>query len=83
MAEVINFNGGQTQTDGDEYVTNDYVITDIHNVEFFATGFLIFTSQHVAIMRESDKGALPIFLMPLDKVHSVELIEDDDDTAAA
>lgn len=61
---------------------NAYVIVDINGDDHFAEGFLLFTSQHIAIMRDTGSGALPILVMPLDKVFSAELLEDEvSDTA--
>lgn len=57
---------------------NTYVIIDSEWNEHFASGFLLFTSQHVAVMKDTEQGALPVFLMPLAFVHHVELIEDGD-----
>ncbi len=58
---------------------NAYVVVDINGDEHFHEGFLVFTSQHVAIMRDTPTGGLPVFLMPLDKVFAVEFLEDDPD----
>lgn len=73
--------GGKSPTSTDPDISgipqNAYVITDINNCEHFAEGFLLFTSQHIAIMRDTGAGALPVLVMPLDKVFSAELLEDD------
>ena len=59
----------------------EYVITDTQHNEHFASGFLLFTSQHIAVMRDTPRGALPIFVMPLSEVYCAELLEDDDEVA--
>lgn len=65
--------------DEDVIPQNPYVITDIDNDEYVAEGFLLFTSQHMAVMRDNGKGALPVLVIPLGRVKSAELVEDDDD----
>jgi hypothetical protein len=62
-----------------EISENDYVIVDTSGNEHYATGFLLFTSHHVAIMREQGNGAIPVLVMPLSQVQVAELDEDDDD----
>lgn len=57
----------------------DYFIVDTDGNEHFASGFLLFTSQHIAIMRDTDKGALPVFVIPLSNVKFAELAEDDEE----
>lgn len=56
---------------------NDYVIVDIWGEEHFASGFLLFTSQHVAVMRDQGDGALPIIVFPLGNVKYAVLDEED------
>lgn len=41
-----------------------------------AAGFLIFTTQHVAIMRDEGEGAVPVLVVPTSMVRSVEIVED-------
>ena len=55
-----------------------YLVTDVRGDERYAEGFLIFTSQHVAIMQDRGQGAIPVLLLPLDQVQTVELVEDED-----
>lgn len=53
-----------------------YLITDIDGNEFEYTGFLIFTSHHVAIMTEVQKGvAAPVFLLPLNMLRMAQMLE--------
>jgi hypothetical protein len=63
----------------DEPLDFDYVIIDRQGNEHYHSGFLLFTSQHIAVMRETPKGALPVFVIPLDQVYLAELIEDDEE----
>lgn len=58
---------------------SDYVIINHQGEEMFATGFLLFTSHHVAVMRDTGNGALPILVVPLTAVAYAALVEDDDD----
>lgn len=67
---------------------SEYVIVthaDANNPEgreYFATGFLLFTSHHVAIMRDTGLGALPILVVPLANVLMAEIVEPDEDETA-
>lgn len=60
---------------------NDYAITDMSGDVFFAHGFCIFTTHHVAVMLDDGKGkgAIPVLVVPLTNVKAVELDEDDDE----
>lgn len=58
---------------------NEYRIIDVGGNEHYADGFLIFTSQHVAVMQDGPDGAaLPVLVMPLTEVRRAELVEDDE-----
>lgn len=57
---------------------NTYAIIDREGNDYYAEGFALFTSQHIAIMRDTGGGAIPILIMPLDQVRIVELVEDDE-----
>lgn len=71
---------GGKDNDGDAGIpVNDYVIMDIDGTEFFGTGFLIFTSQHIAIMKDNGNGAVPVLVVPIGRVKAAELYEDLDD----
>lgn len=56
--------------------TNTYRIVNIQNEEQIATGFLLFTSQHVAVMRDDGKGAIPVLVLPLNMCKFAELMPD-------
>lgn len=73
--------GGKTTIiDDDRVPTSPYIIVDIKGREFFHEGFLLFTSQHVAVMQEQTPGnPIPVFLMPLVNLDFAEIMEDDDD----
>lgn len=74
-------NGGKGGSDAESSIPiNDYVLTDVDNQELYATGFLVFTSQHVAVMRDYGKGAIPVLVVPLDRTKYAELVEDDEVT---
>jgi hypothetical protein len=74
--------GGKSEQDADEGIpVNNYVVTDTTGSEWLSTGFLIFTPQHLAIMREvhPGKGAVPVLVMPIGNVQVAELIDDEDE----
>jgi hypothetical protein len=78
------FAGGKEHTESEEphtqFPSNDYVITDMQGFEWYATGFLIFTSHHVAIMKSTGEGtAIPALIIPIGNVKAAELVEDEDD----
>ena len=73
--QLINNNG---QVEEDIAPMYDYIVVVKDGNEHFAPGFLLFTSQHIAIMRETPKGALPILVIPLSEVKIAELVEDDE-----
>lgn len=80
---VIPFGQVKGGKSDDENVlpVNEYSLITMENEEYQATGFLIFTPQHVAVMRDDGKGAIPILVMPLISLRVAELIEDDDEGA--
>ena len=61
----------------DAPLINTYEITDVDDVTHVAEGFLLFTSQHVAVMQETSKGALPLLVIPLNRVKFAEMVDDD------
>lgn len=72
--------GKMTAVDEDHVPTSPYVIVDNKGREFYHEGFLLFTSQHVAIMQEQTPGnPIPVFMMPLGNLDFAEIVEDDDD----
>lgn len=72
--------GGKVEEDKNEIPVNDYVIVDVDHQEFYATGFLVFTPHHLAIMRDFGVGAIPVLVMPIGRVAAAEIYEDDDET---
>lgn len=56
---------------------NKYKITDINSEQKTAVGFLVFTSQHVAIMKDTGDGAIPVLVYPLERVAFAEAVDDD------
>lgn len=68
---------------GDKFPENNYVITDIDNEDFFARGFLIFTPHHCAIMNDLGSGAVPILVVPLNRVKIAEMVTDEEDEQVA
>lgn len=70
--------GKAADSEEDSIPSLPYVLEDIDNNQFFGEGFLIFTSQHVAIMKETTKGAVPAMVVPLNRLKVAELVEDDE-----
>lgn len=70
--------GGKDTSDENRIPTNDYVVVDMDDQEYVVNGFLIFTSQHLAIMRNSGDGAIPVLVLPLNRVKLAVLDEEDD-----
>lgn len=72
---VFPFKGGKDQ-DGTEIPVHDYVIIDVEDEEWDATGFMIFTSHHVAVMRDSTQGAVPVLVLPINRVKAATIADD-------
>lgn len=70
---------GGKSTEEDTLPANEYLIVDINGEEFYNIGFLLFTTQHVAVMEDRGKHTVPVFLMPLDRLAFVQLVSDDED----
>lgn len=75
---IYTINGGKAEDTAtpeveSELPNDDYVIVDRDGDEFYGSGFMVFTGQHVAIMRDSPKGPFPVLLLPLDKVKVAQL----------
>lgn len=70
--------GGKDTTAEETIPVNDYVIMDLDGTEFFGTGFMIFTSHHIAIMKDNGNGAIPVLVVPIARVKAAELYEDID-----
>ena len=80
---IINFsvvNGGKQEqvAPDNEIPCNTYSVMDRDGIEHFADGFLVFTSQHIAIMKDDGKGSLPVLVIPLDHVAFAEIVPDED-----
>jgi hypothetical protein len=65
---IFTIQGGKKDEDDDTLPLNEYTIIDIDGDHWPAEGFLVFTSQHVAVMRDTGKGAIPAMCIPLDRV---------------
>lgn len=65
--------GGKPAEDPDAIPDNPYYFQDIEGNEFFAEGYLIFTSHHVAVMENTDNGPVVGLLLPLSRVKVCEL----------
>lgn len=77
--KVFNiFQGGRTEQPEDEKQIPEleYVIVDQDNNRFDIKGFVVFTPQHLALMRDDGKGPIPILVMPLTNVKFAGLAKD-------
>ena len=54
---------------------HDYRVVDIEGKTYLASGFLIFTTAHVAVMRDEGNGASPILILPLVRLAVAELAD--------
>jgi hypothetical protein len=70
--------GGKGDEDSEALPEDNYAILDMDDNEFFGTGFLVFTPYHVAIMRDKGKGAVPVLLLPLNRVKIAEVVDEED-----
>jgi len=64
------------------FVANDqsYYIEDIDGNEYVRNGYCVFTSHHLAIMKEiNENSSVPSLVLPLIRVKVCELIEEDFD----
>lgn len=76
---IIKFGSVQGgKTDEDAIPFNQYVIVDINGDEYYHEGFLLFTSQHVAIMQDRDGSTVPVFMMPLTYLKVCEIVDDEE-----
>jgi hypothetical protein len=57
---------------------SDYRLNFVNGEFAEAYGFLVFTSQHVAIMRDNGTGAIPILVAPLGTVQYANIVETED-----
>lgn len=73
--KIVSSNTPET----DKIPMNDYAITDIDNDVLFAYGFIIFTSHHIAIMRDEGNGPVAVLVVPLSRVKVAELLDDENE----
>lgn len=69
--------GKPDDTTDDRLPEHDYCLINHDGDEFPATGFLIFTPHHIAVMRDNGKGAIPVLVMPLSELKAAALDEDE------
>lgn len=73
--------GGKKDADKNEGIPeNDYIIVDMDDNEFPATGFLLFTSHHIAIMQDRGSGPVPVLVLPLVRVKASWIDDEVDDS---
>jgi hypothetical protein len=62
------------------FPVNDYIVTDIDNVDWYQSGFLIFTPHHISIMKPTEAGAaVPGLVLPIGRVKAAFIDEEVDD----
>lgn len=54
---------------------HQYQIKDFDDEIHEAYGFIIFTPQHVAVMRDTPEGALPLMIFPLEHVKYAKKVD--------
>lgn len=69
---------GGKQANEDEFPKNYYVIIDIDDQEYYAEGYLLFTSQHVCIMKTTNKGPVAALMLPLHRVKVSETLTEEE-----
>jgi hypothetical protein len=71
--------GGKTEEKDDGIPVDNYRIIDIDDEEWTALGFMVFTPHHLAIMRDYGNGAVPVIVLPLDRVKAGGLVPPDEE----
>lgn len=56
----------------------EYELIDIEDNSYYASGFMIFTTQHVGIMADNGETPIPVFLMPLSRLKYAHIVDDDE-----
>lgn len=64
--------GKETTTEVPQHL---YEVKDFDDEIHQAHGFIIFTPQHVAVMRDTGDGALPLLIFPLEHVKYAKLVD--------
>ncbi len=75
---IVKFGSVQGGKSDEKFPSYPYVIEDIGENEYYAEGYLIFTSHHVCVMEDSDNGPVTAIMVPLDRVKVVGLDKDED-----
>lgn len=68
-----------SKTEEPSTIISNYRIEDIEGNIFEGEGFLVFTTQHVAIMTDTPLGSIPVVVVPLFRVKVAELMEDNEE----
>lgn len=71
--------GGKTENAEPDFPINDYVVVDIDDDYWYATGFLVFTPHHITIMKPDPLGAVPDLVIPISRVKAAQIVPDDDE----
>lgn len=72
---VIRIVSSNEDTTANTIPQSDYRLNFVNGEFAQAYGFLVFTSQHVAIMRDEGTGAIPILVAPLGTVQYANIVE--------
>lgn len=52
---------------------HDYMVVDLDDNAFEVNGFLIFTTHHLAIMKNDGDGVIPALVLPFERVKAAGL----------
>ena len=72
---IVNFAAVKGGKQEEQVPQHNYKVVLFDGGEIEAHGFLIFTPQHVAVMRSTEEGALPILVVSLDNVKYTTIVE--------
>jgi hypothetical protein len=67
------------EDDPNTFPVDSYVVVDVDGFEWYAEGFLVFTPDHVAIMKPGVKMAVPALVIPISRVKAALLDDEDHD----
>ena len=70
--------GKQQLADDDKLPETDYCLTLHDRTQVFGHGFMIFTTNHVAIMSDTGAGSIPVAMVPLSNLAYAQTCDDED-----
>lgn len=75
IVQFGSIKGGKDEDNEAGVPMHHYQIKDFDDEIHEAYGFIIFTPQHVAVMRDTPEGALPLMIFPLEHVKYAKKID--------